>query len=158
MAAPTGNKFWLQRSTHGRDLLFETPTLLWEAACEYFAWCEDNPLIEVVHDKLKENGIGDKLTMVELPKLRPFTMHGLCIFLDCSTSYFRTFKSEQKDKEDFLSVITRIEEIIYNQKFSGAATGFFNANIISRDLGLTDKKETKHTVKIGKDLEDEIYE
>ena len=30
MAAPTGNKFWMLRSKHGRDKLFSTPELLWE--------------------------------------------------------------------------------------------------------------------------------
>ena len=32
-----------------------------------------------------------------------------------------------------------MKEIIYNQKYSGAAAGFFNANIIARDLGLANK-------------------
>jgi hypothetical protein len=30
---------------------------------------------------------------------------------------------------------------MFTQKFSGAAVGIFNANIISRDLGLIDKKQ-----------------
>jgi DNA-packaging protein gp3 len=44
-------------------------------------------------------------------------------------------------KQDFSSIITRIRETIYNQKFTGAAAGFLNPNIIARDFGLTDKKE-----------------
>ena len=43
MAAPKGNKFWMLRSKHGRDKLFATPELLWDAACEYFQWCDENP-------------------------------------------------------------------------------------------------------------------
>ena len=43
MAAPKGNQFWKIRSRHGRTKLFETPELLWEAATEYFEWCEANP-------------------------------------------------------------------------------------------------------------------
>ena len=31
------------RSKHGRDKLFATPELLWDAACEYFQWCDENP-------------------------------------------------------------------------------------------------------------------
>ena len=45
------------------------------------------------------------------------------------------------DEKDFSSVITRIEQTIYAQKFEGAAVGSFNANIIARDLGLKDKSE-----------------
>ena len=40
-----------------------------------------------------------------------------------------------------MEVITRIRETAYNQKFTGAAADLLNANIIARDLGLSDKKE-----------------
>lgn len=141
MAAPQGNRFWELRSSHGRDKLFETPQLLWEAACEYFLWCEDNPLIEI------EVKIVDKeIEKVELPKMRPFTIHGLCSYLGCSTSYFRAFKSQERaQKQDFITVIEQMEETLYNQKFSGAAAGFLNANIIARDLGLRDQSGVDHT-------------
>ncbi|GEJ46024.1 DNA-packaging protein [Chryseobacterium sp. ON_d1] len=138
MGAPKGNQFWKLRAKHGRDTLFESPELLWDAATEYFEWCDNNPLIEIDFK-------GKDADRVELPKMRPYTLHGLCIYLDCSTSYFREFKnSERKSKKDFMSVITRIEETIYNQKFTGAASGFLNPNIIARDLGLVDKKEVEN--------------
>lgn len=139
MAAPKGNQFWKLRSKHGRDKLFATPELMWEAACEYFEWCENNPLIEVDYR-------GKDSDMVHIPKMRPFTLHGLCLYLGCNTQYFKTFKAQLNEGEkDFNTVITNIEEVIYNQKFTGAAAGFLNANIISRDLGLSDKKELEHS-------------
>ena len=139
--APKGNKFWKLRSKHGRDKLFETPELLWEAACEYFEWCEKNPFYEVEAKVVSDGqGMGSSVTKVELPKMRPFTMQGLCLYLGCNTAYFRLFKNQERaQKEDFSTVINQIEETIYNQKFSGAAAGFLNANIIARDLGLSDK-------------------
>ncbi|RCZ57579.1 DNA-packaging protein [Escherichia coli] len=36
--------------------------------------------------------------------------------------------------EDFCGVTTRAEDIIYDQKFSGAAADLLNANIIARDF------------------------
>lgn len=143
MAAPEGNQFWKLRSKHGRDKLFATPELMWEAACEYFQWCEDNPFYKseakVVNGGYKEPG---SVEIAELPMMRPFTLHGLCLYLDCNTQYFKTFKAQLKaEDKDFNTILTRIEETIYSQKFSGAASGFFNANIIARDLGLADKKE-----------------
>lgn len=143
MAAPQGNRFWELRSKHGRDKLFETPALLWKAACEYFEWCEKNPLMETEAKVTSDGaGLGSSVQMIELPKMRPFTLHGLCLYLDCNTAYFRSFKSQERaQKEDYSTVIGKIEETIYNQKFSGAAAGFLNANIIARDLGLSDKTE-----------------
>lgn len=136
MAAPVGNQFWKLRSKHGQDKLFGSPKLLWEAACEYFEWCDQNPLIEIDYK-------GNKVTPVEIPKLRVYTLHGLCLYLDVNTAYFRQFKQRNQNK-DFATIISKIEETIYNQKFTGAAAGFLNPNIIARDLGLADKQDVKH--------------
>lgn len=145
MGAPKGNKFWELRSKHGRDKLFATPELMWDAACEYFQWCEDNPFLSTEAKTVsgyKENG---SIETVEIPKIRPYTLQGLCLYLDCNTHYFNQFEANLKEEDKgFSPIITRIREIIYNQKFSGAASGFFNQNIIARDLGLVDKKETDH--------------
>jgi len=155
MGAPQENQFWKMRSSHGRDLLFGSPSLLWEAACEYFEWCSNNPWLK--QESIKSGELAG--TTMQVPTARPFTMHGLCLYIDCSTSYFRAFKSTAtEDKKDFLTVIEKIEEVVYQQQFEGATVGAYNANIISRSLGLVDKKETDHTIKIGKKLEEESYE
>jgi hypothetical protein len=150
MAAPTGNNFWELRSTHGRKRLFADAKLMWEAACEYFTWCVANPFIEV-------DFVGKDATRVEKPKMRPFTMQGLCIYLDCNTAYFRQFKlSLKKEDKDFSTILTRIEEVVYNQKFSGAASGFLNPNIIARDLGLRDHQHVDADVNV-KDVSQTKY-
>ncbi len=138
--ASLGNQWWRLRSKHGRDTLFKSPKLLWDAALEYFQHVEENPLKEV--QLVSYQGITEQ---EEVPKQRPFTMKGLCLYLGCSESYFKVFKVTYggKDKEAFLTVITQIEDTIYNQKFEGAAAGFFSTLIIARDLGLADKTETK---------------
>lgn len=140
--APKGNNFWELRSKHGRDLLFASPELLREAAVEYFEWCTKHPLIEI-------DFRGSLLKRIRIPKMRAFTMHGLCSYIDCNTNYFRTFKAQQPSNEGFNMVILWIEETVYNQKFTGAAAGFLNANIISRDLGLADKVDAKITAPIS---------
>jgi hypothetical protein len=135
MPAPKGNQFWKLRSKHGRDKLFATPALLWEAACSYFQWCEDNPLYEV-----KGFAFQGTVTKENFPKMRAMTLSGLCFYLHCNEAYFRTFKAQLPEgEEDFNTVIKEIETVIYNQKFQGAAADLLNANIIARDLGLSDK-------------------
>ena len=136
MGATEGNKFWQLRSQHGREAIFSDPVKLWDAACSYFEWCESNPLIEIDYR-------GKDATQVKLEKMRPFTMQGLCLFLGINTKYFHEFKTTKtyQDNKDFPEIVTRIEETVYNQKFTGAAAGFLNPNIIARDLGLSDKKE-----------------
>lgn len=141
MAAPIGNQFWKLRTKHGRDKLFSTPDLLWDAACEYFEWCDENPW-KSVKIKTRDNGGETE----ESPTQRPYTLSGLTLYLNCNQGYFSEFK-KTCDK-DFSDIITRIEEIIETQQFEGAIVGAFNANIVSRKLGLVDKQETKTELEI----------
>jgi hypothetical protein len=136
-----GNQFWKLRSKHGRDKLFKTSELLWEAACQYFQWCDDNPWIRVDFRGKDQ---------VDIPVQRPYTISGLCLYLDCNDHYLSQFKAAlDKDEKDFSSIITRIEKIIYTQKFEGAAVGAFNSNIIARDLGLKENVETSGSLNIN---------
>lgn len=137
------DRFWEKRSSVGREAIFTDPEKLRQAAYEYFEWANDNPLIEVDY-------VGKDATPVERAKPQAMTWAGLCIFLGVNTNYFRQFKatlekSNEAQKEAFSLVITHIEDIIRTQKFSAAAAGLLNANIISRDLGLADAVKNEHT-------------
>jgi len=135
MAAPKENRFWMARSSHGRKPLFESAEKLWNASCEYFQWCEDNPLYET-----KAFAFQGVVTTEELPKMRAMTIAGLCLFLDISQDCL----SDYGKRQDFIGVVADIKETIYQQKFSGAAADLLNCNIIARDLGLKDKSEHDH--------------
>jgi len=139
MGAPIGNQFWKLRSKHGRDKLFASPELLWQAACEYFEWVEKNPLYEC--KAFAYQGI---IVTQDIPKMRAMTLSQLCFYLNCNEAYFRQFKAQLPDNEkDFSTVIQSIENIIFNQKFQGASADLLNANIIARDLGLMDTNMLK---------------
>lgn len=142
MAAPKGNFYYKMRNKNGRDKIFKTPASLLKACNEYFEWCQDNPLMETVPMKIKVSRDKEKIVLQKVPKMRPFTLEGLCNFIDISVKGFKLYE----EREDFIPVTTRAREIIYKQKFEGAASGFLNANIIARDLGLADKQSHSHTV------------
>jgi len=118
-----------------------TPEEFAVKSMEYFKWCEEHPLYEEELVKYK-----DTYEKVKLSKMRAFTIQGLCIYLNiCS----KTFYNLEKNPE-YLQIITRVRDIIYNQKFEGSAANLLNSNIIARDLGLTDK--TENTVKVEQPL------
>lgn len=52
----------------------------------------------------------------------------------------QTWDSYKDRGEDFLTIITRVEDIIWDQKFTGAATGILNGNMIARELPLGGKE------------------
>jgi len=131
MAAKEANQYWQFRDKHGRDYKY-TPDLLWEELKKYSQWVKDNPLYEekVFHAA----GI---VTTYDAKKMRAMTIKGFCLFADICEKTFANYR----ENEDFIQVITRIEDVIYSQKFEGAAADLLNPNIIARDLGLRDKKD-----------------
>lgn len=137
-----GNEFWKARSRHGVKPIFpateEGSQKLLEACQDYFEWAAQNPLLE---EKVfsYEGGI----VTHDTPRIQAFTILGLCIYIDIATTTWRDWKREGSInyRPDLLPVITWAEDIIRQQKFTAAAAGLLNANIISRDLGLADKSE-----------------
>ena len=133
MAAPKNNQFWrlADPETIGRPKNYETAVELWKAACEYFEWCDQNSLKDerVFHYQ-------GEIKTHHVNKLRPYTIKGLCMFLGVNERYL-----SQVDDIEFSTVIEYLKDIIYDQKFTGAVVGFFNANIIARDLGLKESTE-----------------
>ena len=132
-----GNQFWKQRSRHGVHPKFpqgeEGAQKLREACEDYFEWCENNPLYDE-----KVFSFEGSITTHDSPKLRAFTIAGLCIFIDLTERQWREWRTT---RPDLLPVVEWAEQAIRDQKFIGAAAGFLNPTIISRDLGLADKSE-----------------
>lgn len=136
MAAPKGNRFWEIRKTHGRDPIFKDADQMMEDCCSYFEWVEENPLQEA--RAVSFQGV----TEIEyIPKMRAMTIGGLCVYLGIGMSTWDDYRK----KDGFSGVVGDIEEIIRDQKFTGAAADMLNANIIARDLGLRDKKDIDHS-------------
>jgi hypothetical protein len=130
-----GNQFWKLRTKHGRDLIIQDANKLWEDAQEYFTWCDNNPIM------VTEKGFNSQFGVYsyEVPMRRPYQKQMLENSLDVAG--WRTIEDLKTRSNDFLQIITRIEDIIYSQKFEGAAVGQFNSNIIARDLKLSDQTD-----------------
>jgi hypothetical protein len=130
MGFQKGNEYYKLRNTDGRECIYDNPKQLGEKAKEYFEWVQNNPFIEIDYK-------GKDAIKVEMPKMRPFSMGGLCTFLGIVINTFKNYKK----KDDFLLITTHIEQIIDTQQFEGAAAGLLNPNIIARKLGLIDKTD-----------------
>jgi len=127
-----GNSFWMKRSTHGRNPLFNNPEDLFDACMQYFKYSEDNPLMEEKVFCFKGH-----VTRTEVSKLRALTLQGLCIFIGMT----RETWGQYRKKEDYSDICTTVEEIMYNQKLQGASADLLNASIIARHLGLKDHQD-----------------
>jgi len=132
MSAPLQNKFWLKRSSHGRKPLFREPEEFYNACLEYFEVTSKQTVY-------KFDYVGKDGNKVETHTPIPFTISGLCTFLDISQQSWYNYKNN--NTKDFFEVCTRVEDIIKTQKFNYAVANIFNHSIIARDLGLVDKQD-----------------
>lgn len=132
MPAPKGNQFWKLVKTPGREPLYTEPQKLWDDCMEYVQWCEDNPLEE---EKVFHNA--GKITKAKLCKMRAMTQEGLCLYLGMT----RETWTQYGRKEGFSDIVQSVNNLLYAEKFSGAAADLLNANIISRELGLKDRQQ-----------------
>lgn len=149
MAATKGNSFWmLAAKKPGRKRVFSSPENLVKEVQSYFKSVDDNPLYES-----KPHIVNGEIQYSETEKKRPYTLSGMCVFFRISQDTWYLYRN----REEFIGVIKIIEDIIYTQKFEGASAGFFNANIIARDLGLREQV-TAHTTSISASATDPIKE
>ena len=127
-------ELWEVMKGPGQPPTFSSPQEMWDRAVEYFKWCGQHQLIEE-----KIGFFQGEPTSGFVGHKRPMTVSGLCIFLNID----RTTWYNYKKNPEYFNITTAIDETMFEQKFAGAAVGLFNANIIARDLGLTDKQEVK---------------
>jgi len=149
MAPPKGHPKW------GNPIKPKkyTPEQLWNGACDYFDWCENNPIIIIEQSKMPQRLDASMIkTMkpamvkaflkqtIEMPHQRAYSIERLCIYLNISRETFDRY-SKDEGFETYYDVCRAIREIINNQHFEGGMTGTFNAGIVTRKLGLIDKKD-----------------
>lgn len=145
MAAPEGNNYWTRRKKHGRGLKFETPEILWEKCVEYFEWIEANPLVE--NRPFAFQGV---VTDHPVEKMRAMTLEGLCLYIGTTRETWSDYRTKGNGYSD---IVREVEDIIREQKFTGAAADLLNPTIIARDLGLRDNHNHEMTGKDGGAIE-----
>ena len=137
MAFEKDNQWWRKRSKHGRNALFTEPQQLWDACVEYFDYMDSRT------DWDGQNWVGKDGEEVIVKKKVPYTLSGLCLFLDVSPIYLNEFEKSEtfKNNPDFSIVLTRVRQIIQTQQIDGGLLGYFNASLTARINGLTEKQD-----------------
>lgn len=159
MAAPKGHPLWGNPCKPKKY----TPEQYWKGACDYFEWCDENPIIVVEQSKmpqrldaslaktLKPSQIkGFMKQTIELPHQRAYSIEGLCIFLNIDMQTYYNYASNSETYKTYFDISTRIKNIIDNQHFIGGMAGTFNAGIVTRKLGLAEKTQSDVNVNIPK--------
>lgn len=137
----------------GRPLKY-TPDKLLEKFQEYVQWCNDNPIIvKTSVDGVSGNGAQyGNTTKEEKPRL--VSIEGFLIFIGGTWPWWKRLE-EGKRKDEYCKVKDLIRVFCESYQKEMASAGIFNANIISRLLGLADRQQVEgqvdYTFKFGGD-------
>lgn len=117
----------------GRPRKFK-PVELLEEFQNYIRDRMSHPIIEKEEENGK-TGIHPNYKTKEKEHPQLLSVADFCVFLGCSRNWWNELPDE------FLWVKSHISTYIDNFQLKGASIGVFNANIVSRLLGLKDKTE-----------------
>ena len=132
----------------GKPRKIKDPKELWNLALEWVSYMTDQTIDSQMF-------VGKDGKEVLKHTKHPLTMESFYIFSGISKQLFHNMENRLKHNRDnptynediakidkeFLDVCTRIRQISFNQQFAEASAGNYNANIVARYLGLTEKKD-----------------
>ena len=134
----------------------KTPEELWAVATAYFRFCvaRDIHTMEYRSVSIGQNS-GSEIEEIEKPNPRPFTYAGFHVYSGLSRAALDEI-AERSDEYAF--VVSRIGAVMHAQKFEFATAGAMNANLIARDLGLSEKTDHRSNVTMKVTVEEIIID
>lgn len=127
----------------GRPLKY-TPKQLAEKFVEYVKWVDEHPIrLKTIETSTSTQGnTYGKESADEKPRL--VSIEGFCVWLGESKNWWiKLDNPEAKHKDEFFTLKTKIREYCEQYQKEMASSGVFNANIISRLLGLADRQQVE---------------
>lgn len=121
---------------NGQIVIDTTAEELWENACSYFKYCDDNPIMT----KGTVTAGKDVGKLYNIQKKRPYTIRGLCLQCGIVQEYLNDMKSIKAKDSEYGIVVDRILNIIHTNNLEHAMTGEFNPQLTARVLNM-DKEE-----------------
>ena len=104
---------------------------VWEAACKYFQWCDDNPVYKP--EMMKSGADTGVVYSYGIP--RPYSLSGFSIFTGISSEYIKS-TAQSENNNDFFFVAQKVLDIIYSQTFDLAMVGVYVPLFASKALGI----------------------
>ncbi len=137
-------KLWEMVNNNIR-VISNTPETLWANACEYFKWCDENP-IEFRRTAMAGKYAGVKLDMEEV---RPYSIKGLCLYCNVAEDYLKDLRNTKDKSSPYYTVVSKILYIIYVQNYEMAVIGVFNPVFTAKVLNMDDEGKTVAPVQVN---------
>lgn len=127
-----GMQLWEVIGNRAHITISDTAEDMWKRACEYFLWCDENPV--TWKSTIMSGSKGGSKVENESP--RPYSVRAMCIFCGLSESYISSIRNSKDQQSDYYIVISKILSIIYVQNLDYATAGVFNPIFTSKLLNL----------------------
>lgn len=126
----------------GKHKYIESPEELWKLFEEYVMFEKKNPMFKTEY-------VGKEGRPVTTALETPITFEGFECYLS-EKGIIEDLGDYAKNKSerytDYAPIITRIRKNCFVHNFKGASVGLFNANLIAKKLGLSEKIQTEQTI------------
>lgn len=129
-AVPLDRHPWSTKYERVRGMI---PEEFWLEVVAYRQWCEDTPIMT---NKLVKDAESNPV-LFEVPKARPMSTMGFCVFAVITQGDWEILKA----RPDIRPLAEIAESMFWSQLFEGAAIELFNPNLISKFLGLAERRE-----------------
>lgn len=121
----------------GKSIVSNNAASLWENACLYFKWCDENPIIKK-QTITQGKGSGTK---ADIEQTRAYTIKALCLHCNITEEYIRDVRDSKDKYNDYFVVVSKILYIIYSQNLEEAMVGNFSPVMTTKVLNL-EKEDT----------------
>lgn len=139
-----GESLWQFIDNNRGNVTTDTAEGIWNKACQYFRWCDENPV--TWKTTIMSGAKGG--TKVENESPKPYSIRGLCAFCNLSDTYISSIRNSKDQGSDYYVAISKILSIIYVQNFEYAIAGVFNPVFTSKILGFADDVATPAPSKV----------
>lgn len=134
----------------GRPRRIKSPEEMEDLFIEYKTWASQNPWIK--KDFVKSGEYAGQI--IDLPIERALTEWGFAVYIGLARSHL----IEYGKRPEFRDTYSRIKDEMTEQRVSGGLACVYNANLVARIDGITEKNDLTVTGKVIIDIEDDNEE
>ena len=126
----------------GTNFTFRSAAELEKAWIDYFEYVDTHPWIK--KEAVKSGDQAGRI--IDTPCKAPYTIMGFQAFHGLGYNFISQLTAKLNDMSDEISkqlscVLVWARTVCHKDKFEGGVLGFYNANLIARDLELVDKRD-----------------
>ncbi len=134
---------WEMVNNQLTKVISSTAEDLWNNACNYFQWCDNNP---ITVPKVLLNGAKAGETVYYKYK-RAYSVKAMCLHCNVPEEYIKDIRNS-KANDDYFHVVSKILYIIYSNNLEGAMVDIFNPVFTARVLGMEKEEQTTSAVTV----------